>query len=127
MVAFSTTLELEGHDAPTSIQAGSMLYAELYWRSISQSEDVSILKVSIRLYEGEQLIAQSDRPLLDGTRATISGVHRAAVAVPWTTPPGEYSLAMVIYDGVTLQPLTPDSGSPDGQRYYLNSVQIVER
>jgi hypothetical protein len=86
--------------------------------------------MSLRLYDSAgSLVAQQDEPPATPTRtwaADHAQMQTLALPVLGATPPGAYSLELVVYRQDTGEPLAvPESErSVFGQRYRLGTVEI---
>ncbi|RLT42478.1 MAG: hypothetical protein DWI57_05555, partial [Chloroflexi bacterium] len=121
-VTFGDGVVLRGASYSPAPQAGSSLYATLCWE-IGAEIDAQNLRTSLRLYAlvGTEalLLAQKDESsFLNLTTRS----HRTALAlpIPAATPPGNYRLEVLVYDGETGDPLPIDNPRAIvGQRWPL--------
>ena len=119
--------ESESHAIPT----GGVVWALLHWGATS---DVSKnYKASLQLIDGDgHLITQVDHFLQDNwqNRTTrwrpedevVSDYY--ILSIPHTTPPGEYSLEVVVYSPETMSSLVVDDGS-GSHSFSLGLVRVV--
>ncbi len=99
--SFGKDVALVGWRAPTSVVRGSAFPAQLRWEGRPGG-----LKVSLRLVASDgQMIAQLDREL------TVPEMPMG-LFVPPDTPPGSYTLAVVVYRPGAGQPLINQDGQP---------------
>jgi hypothetical protein len=117
-------------DTGAPIPSGSLLNLTLHWYA---QEDVLGAKTSLRLRDARGMVwSQRDRVFFDhapedrlpaGTRIT----HPATLDVPLGTPPGVYSLDLVVYDGATGEPFeveAPDQLSSGATMLTLGTVAV---
>ncbi len=96
-----------------SIEPGQVLPLETGW----SAPEGANWKASYRLLDGAgTVVASLDRPLLPNDRLGL-------FALP-ETPPGEYAVAVVVYDATTLEPL-PDLAQTSPT--VLTQVEIVSK
>lgn len=131
-VAFGSTLHLLDHTLPATITAGSQLYVDLRWSALPDLAAMPVdLSMSLRLYDGAGVMAaQADEPPRPATSTWTPGAavtHPAALPIPADTPPGPYSVELVVYrqdDGTPLF-LPEDARTVDGQRWKLGTVTVL--
>ncbi|MBI3957590.1 MAG: hypothetical protein HY328_02185 [Chloroflexi bacterium] len=122
-VTFGDGMILRGASYSPAPQAGSSLYATLCWE-IGEGVAAQNLRTSLRLYglAGAEavLLAQKDEsPFFS---MTTRNYHRTTLAlpIPAATPPGNYRLELIVYDGTTGDPLpVDDPRAIVGQRWPL--------
>jgi hypothetical protein len=128
---FGDALRLAAVAAPKDHPAGQHFYVNLQWEPLPALADLPAdLSMSLRLYDGAgSLVAQQDEPPATPTRSWSAGlpqVQALALPVPGATPPGVYSLELVVYRQDNGEPLAvpENERSVFGQRYRLGSVEI---
>ena len=127
-ITFGDGMILRGASYSPDPQAGSALYATLCWE-IGANVAAQNLRTSLRLYglAGAEavLLAQKDEsPFFS---VTTRNHHRTALAlpIPAATPPGDYRLEVIVYDGTTGDPLPiNDARAIVGQRWPLAKIVI---
>jgi hypothetical protein len=131
-VEFGAALRLEGHVAPSSQNAGELLYVNLFWTALPGLRELSAdLSMSLRLYDAAgELLAQQDAPPLQPTsRWPIGENYRQLLALPApaAAKPGRYHLELVVYrqDSGAALPLPEQPRSIYGQRWRLGDVHIL--
>ena len=130
-------LTLLGYNAPTmTIQAGEGFPLTLYWRWLARSDSLAArtdYAVSVGLFDGRgHRWAQWDEglgaPLYPTSRWAPGEVmaQPMRLPVPLGIPPGEYSLAVTVYDPEATAPLSvaDPERAIQGQRAYLGTVII---
>lgn len=126
--AFGEALLLEGHRAPARLDAGSTLYLDTLWQALPALPGLPTdLSASVRLYDANgQPVAQADAGFLPPTGTWTPGDrtrHVFALPVAATTPPGPYSLEIIVYRQDTIEPLP----TPHGERWRLGEVELLTR
>ncbi len=122
-VIFGDGMILRGVSYSPAPQAGSSLYATLCWE-IGEGIAAQNLRTSLRLYgrtgaEAVLLAQKDDAPFFN---LATRNHHRTALAlpIPAATPPGNYRLEVIVYDGTTGDPLpVDDPRAIVGQRWPL--------
>jgi hypothetical protein len=111
-------------DAPRTVKQGERLQATAYWLAVQRpSRDytaewrLEIPGQEITAYAGTQPLAPGSSPTDWPVGAWVAG--RAALSVPPTTMPGEYTLSLTLRD--------PASGATLGAYTHPESVQVQER
>ncbi len=130
-VTFGDGVVLRGASYSPAPQAGSSLYAILCWE-IGADIEAQNLRTSLRLYAlvGTEalLLAQKDEsPFLN---VATRNFHQTALAlpIPAATPPGNYRLEVIVYDGATGDPLPINNARAIvGQRWPLTKIVISEQ
>ena len=113
------------------VPSGGILWALLEWEALGEAGEN--YKASLRLRDGAgHLIAQRDHPLQDNTQdpttrwkpkdGTVPDYY--LLPIPYTTPPGEYTIEVVVYSPDSLAPL-PVDGVAGAVSATLGGVQIV--
>lgn len=131
LATFGGAVELLAAHAPPTVTAGSYLYADLLWHALpSLAALPADLSLSLRLYDaGGQLAAQADGPLHDlPTRAWDPALvypQAAALPVPAQAPPGQYTLAAVVYRQDNAAALPVDATGE--QMWKIVSVEVAAR
>ena len=119
---------LLGFDAPESVKPGQPLLVTLVWQALAETETSYKVFVHLRDAAG-QVVAQSDAVPADWSRSTagwapgefVTDAH--TVALGRNLPPGEYRLAVGLYNTANSQRLL----APDGRdTIELAVVQIVK-
>jgi hypothetical protein len=130
---FGAALRLIQVAAPAIHPAGHHLYVNLHWESLPALAGLPAdLSMSVRLYDSAgNLVAQQDEAPTTPTRTwAVDRPQVQALALPviGATPPGLYSLELVVYRQDNGEPLAvPESErSIYGQRYRLGAVTVVE-
>lgn len=104
---FEQQLQLQSFDYDDTAQGGELLYASFAWQALSELPRKT--RYSLRLVQGDTIIAQKDDNLRSGwfPRDTIPGgqpfVGTYALAVPPGTPPGSYQLQLAIYSTIGIE------------------------
>jgi hypothetical protein len=132
-VEFDDALRLLGMDTPVAATPGRFFYTTLCWEAL---DTVAIypegLRTSLRLYPsdagGETLVVQADTAPPQPTTVWQPGErHRQPLALPLPAEiaPGQYILALVVYDGRDGTALTiTDPNAIYGQIWPLSTVTI---
>ena len=130
---FGGAVRLLRFAVPAVHPAGKYLYVNLEWAPQAALVDLPAgLSMSLRLYDGAgNLVAQQDeasQPPAHTWSADRPQVQALALPVSGATPPGIYSLELVVYRQDNGEPLAvPESErSLYGQRYRLGEVTVVE-
>jgi uncharacterized membrane protein len=123
---FGEALKLTRHRTAPTIKAGSNLYVELIWQWLQNQNPANAeqLAASLRLYAPDgTLAAQTDAPLSPTT--TLTTTSALALGAPAATPPGLYSLTLVVYRTADLTPLpVQDEAADTGRGLPLGEIQI---
>lgn len=122
-VIFGEQLALTSAAISPISRSGSTLYTVLCWE-IGPGVALENLRTSLRLYrpaDGDAgLMAQKDESPF--AHVTTRSNYRAALAlpIPAATPPGDYRLELIVYDGRTGEPLPiAEERAIFGQRWPL--------
>mgnify|MGYP001083484688 CR=1 FL=1 len=90
------------------VLAGKMISAELFWQPLEELVD---FKTSLRLVHGSTVLAQRDQlpfmyfPAKDWPIGRTVR-HEADLSIPYGTPPGIYTVQLVVYEAESGDPLT---------------------
>jgi hypothetical protein len=102
---FGDKLKLLGYEVDQSVVAGQRLSLRLYWRTLETVGNDHM--VSLRLLDGqENIVSQKDDRLMSAWYLADALTEDQAIldayrlAVPASTPPGQYSMQMVVYSPV---------------------------
>jgi hypothetical protein len=136
LATFGDALELLGYhlETPTTVP-GDWVDLTLYWHARRRVETDYTVFVHL-LDEGGQMQSQHDSQPVSGAYPTMlwspenAIVDRYVVPVDEHVPPGQYRLAVGLYDLATLQrlPAFDDAGSrQDDDRALLDATVTVER
>lgn len=118
---------------PTEPKAGTTLYAQTFWQHQPEAAAIPTdLRTSLRLYNADgQLVAQQDEtPLLppfvwSTATLTQSVLLPLALPVAVATPPGTYTVRLVLYDGTTGSPIPiAATGDPTTPELSLGEVTV---
>jgi len=116
-IDFDSQMRLVGFrssSATEPVRPGGVLSVDLAWQALAAMEQD--YTASVRLMEGETVIAQLDRQPLENIyptsrwRAGEVIMDTFQVLAPVNMPPGEYTLGVVMYDLGTLEPLLASGG-----------------
>lgn len=128
------SIEFIGYDIAPSVNTGSSLDITLYWRD-RQTTSVSYTVFVHLIDKNNGVIAQRDRPPLNGARLTTSWipgeflVDRFRIPIPQDLQPDRYTLEIGMYDPDTLVRL-PVFGSTgermDADRLSIGNVNVVK-
>jgi uncharacterized membrane protein len=128
LATFGGAVDLVAAAVPTTITAGSYLYADLLWRALPPLATLAAdLSTSLRLYDaGGQQVAQADGPL----HASPTGAWDPALLYPQTTAlpipagltPGPYSLQIIVYRQDNAAALPEDKTGE--QAWELGEVEV---
>lgn len=136
-ISFGQLIRLAHYSSPESVTAGENAYVELWWsRQTDASKQLPPLSMSLRLYhDSEGLIAQQDQaPLLPTSDWQPARHYRQPLnlPVPLSTPPGKYTLQLVVYEqesGMALSVEQAPTEVPiitiDRQRLLVTTVDVV--
>lgn len=110
-ITFGEHLRLSQVAAPSTHTPGRILYVTLAWQPLAAlAEEATPLSMSLRLYDvQDRQIAQQDATPFPGTESWATEIvrHQAlAIPVPQSTPPGAYTLELIVYrqsDGMPLE------------------------
>jgi hypothetical protein len=125
---FGEALALVQAAAPPTVAAGSYLYVDLLWQALPALAGLPAdLSLSLRLYDGGGAqAAQADGPPdLAPTRSWLPGELRrqvAALPIPANTPPGDYSLQLIVYRQDTAEAL--QAGAEGAQSWELAKIRV---
>ncbi len=116
--------------APESntVVAGSTLYVQTTWSMLANPQKLPTANLSLRLYDSEDhLLAQQDVAPQQPTNTWQPGRPQAislALPVPVATKPGDYALALVVYDQTTGAPLPTDGAQPGSGAIKLSQIHV---
>jgi hypothetical protein len=119
--------ELVGFDAPSEASAGAPLEVVLYWHALGEATSNAVRFVHL-LDAADHIVAQLDSVPGNGEfplTGWVSGEFirdQALLALPSDLPPGQYRLAIGLYDPVTGKRLTAPAG--DDQVLLSRPVEI---
>lgn len=134
-VNFGGLIRLEGYDldAPTPLQAGSIMTLTLYWRPL-QEIDLSYKVFNQSYYGDGVMVAQQDGYPVCGGRGTwlwepgvqVADVHQ--ITIKPDAPDGLYPLYTGLYLEETLDRLNvvDEAGQPVGDQAHLTDIRIAE-
>jgi len=117
---FGAALRLQTTFTQPDVAAGTMLYLQTHWLALPDIPQLpAALSLSLRLYDGNgRLAAQQDAGPVPPTNHWQPGQVYAvplALPVPVATIPGDYELALVVYDAQSGAPLpTPGAQAASG-------------
>ncbi len=110
---YAAGVSVQPDPAPLQAAAGETLYASLLWRP--DATPAAAIATSVRLIgpDGTTWTQPADErplgPLLPSSRWPAGEIFRQSLAlpVPPGTPPGAYTLALLVYDPATSKPWPP--------------------
>ena len=117
---FGAALRLQNTFTQPDVAAGTVLYLQTHWLALPAIPKLpAALSLSLRLYDGNgRLAAQQDAGPVPPTNRWQPGQVYAiplALPVPVATIPGDYELALVVYDAQSGAPLpTPGAQAASG-------------
>jgi len=110
------SIELLGYEV-SAARPGEFLYVTLYWHCLASVEkDYTVFNHLLAPRADGAQVAQQDGPPANGLYPTSWWrpgeviVDRHVIAVPPDTPPGEYQLAVGLYEFATMQRLPVQGG-----------------
>lgn len=126
------SIALLGYDLPVSqVAPGEKLPLTLYWQALSGMETSYTVFVHL-IDESGQVVAQRDSTPQNGAAPTSGWVTGEIITdpleieIPGSTPPGEYTIEVGMYDptgGARLR-VTDASGEPGGDRILLEKALV---
>ncbi|MBK8045870.1 MAG: glycosyltransferase family 39 protein [Anaerolineales bacterium] len=129
---FGDALTLAAHTLPPTVTPGRPLYVNTWWQANDDLARMGVdLSSSLRLYDAAgALVAQQDGPFLPASSQWpmdqfVSQVLR--VDVPPGTPPGAYSVQLVVYwqDNGAALPVPEGPQTIEGQRRVLGQSTVA--
>ncbi len=125
LAIFSDTVKLLGFTlANDSLVPNGMAQVTLYWQTHQNTTTYSVF--AHILDENSNLVAQTDMPLNSGTCQDFSrvspGMFTACLSIPLPLPPGQYQLAVGVYDQASGQRLTTPGGR---ETFLLTTIQVA--
>ncbi len=131
--AFDHLADLEGYEAPESIEAGNDVRVRLYWHVTGETE--KSYKVFVHLLDKRgRIVAQHDSPPANGRLPTDTWIKGEYVEdehvfrIPPDLPPGAYMLTVGLYDPSTGARLPVSSELPSkGNALELTTIHVERR
>lgn len=108
------------------IRPGETLYVDTFWSNSAPASptDAGAIGLSLRLVDDQGTVyAQADTTL--ALQDTARDAVRHALPLPAATPPGPYSVVLLVYDRETLQPLAPTSRTDEGGDHAIHLATIT--
>jgi len=122
-----------GNPLRQELPSGAEAWVALKWRALADL--ATDYKVAVTLVDQQdRVVGQVDKPLLSNHLRLTSGWTRGQEEMDYyvlpnlpATPPGEYHIAIAVYDPVSMAglPLRDENGSVLGHSFTMATLQIV--
>ncbi|CAN5497061.1 hypothetical protein BH10CHL1_BH10CHL1_38620 [soil metagenome] len=129
---FAAGLQLQNSfvasSSSNSVAAGATLYVQTQWSMLAGGQKLPAANLSLRLYDSEEhLLAQQDITPEQATNTWSPSQNYdipLALPVPVAAKPGDYALALIVYDQTNGVPLPTTGAQPASGAIKLTSIHV---